>query len=81
MKFEIPKSHILRSTLCIDIVQRILRWERQKRYFGGKKGKILLKLFWMIFLLFKSQREMKTRENKKIIKLKFFFKISLLEIF
>ena len=35
----------------------------------------------MIFLLFKSQREMKTRENKKIIKLKFFFKISLLENF
>ena len=38
LKFEIPKIHILRPTLSIDMIQRVLQWERQqKRCFGRKK--------------------------------------------
>ena len=29
MEFEVPRSHILRPTLYADMVQRVLRWERQ----------------------------------------------------
>jgi hypothetical protein len=29
MKFEVPKRHISRLT---DVVQWVLRWEKQKRY-------------------------------------------------
>ena len=31
MEFEVPKRHILRPTLSIDMVKRVLRRERQKR--------------------------------------------------
>ena len=31
MNFEVPKRHILRSTLSTGMVKRILWWERQKR--------------------------------------------------
>jgi hypothetical protein len=33
------KRHILRPTSSNDIIQHVLRWERQKRYFGRRKGK------------------------------------------
>ena len=29
MEFKVPKRHILRPTLSINMVQRVLRWERQ----------------------------------------------------
>jgi hypothetical protein len=31
MKFEVPQRHILRPTLFTDMIQWVLRWERQKR--------------------------------------------------
>ena len=31
MEFEIPERHVLRPTLSTDMIQWILRWERQKR--------------------------------------------------
>ena len=31
MEFKVPKRHILRPTLSIDMVQHVLQWERQKR--------------------------------------------------
>ena len=31
MKFEVPKRHSLRFRIFIDMVQRVLRWERQIR--------------------------------------------------
>ena len=34
MEFEVLKRPILRSTLSTDMVQRVLWWERQKRYVG-----------------------------------------------
>ena len=37
MKFEAPKRNILKPTLSIDTVQRVLRWERQTMCYGRKK--------------------------------------------
>ena len=31
MEFEASKRHVLRLTLSPDVVQRVLRWERQRR--------------------------------------------------
>jgi len=31
MEFKVPKRHILRPALSTNMVQRVLRWERQKR--------------------------------------------------
>ena len=31
MEFKVPKRHLLGPTLSTDIVQRVLRWEKQKR--------------------------------------------------
>ena len=31
IEFEVPKSQLLGPTLSIDMVQRVLQWERQKR--------------------------------------------------
>jgi hypothetical protein len=31
MKFEVPKIYILKPTLSSDMVERVLRWERQKK--------------------------------------------------
>ena len=45
MKFEVPKRHIAGLTLFTDMVQRILRWEKQKRCSSRKrkeKGKALM---------------------------------------
>jgi hypothetical protein len=37
MEFEVLKRQIIRPTLSIDMVQRVLRWERQKRCSGRKE--------------------------------------------
>ena len=37
MEFEVPKRHILRPTLSTDMVQRVLQWERQKRFSSRKR--------------------------------------------
>ena len=39
MQFEVSKRHLLRPTLSIDMVQQVLRWERQKRCYYRKKRK------------------------------------------
>ena len=31
MESKVPKRHILRPTLSVDMVQRVLRWKRQKK--------------------------------------------------
>ena len=64
MEFEAPKRHILRPTLSTDMVQRVLRWERQKRSSSTKRqgsmtekccyNKILMIFFW-------EQEKMKTK--------------------
>ena len=54
---EVPKRHIiLRSTLAIDMVQRVLRWKRQKRCFSKKRQRPVEEKYCcnqtlMIFLL------------------------------
>jgi hypothetical protein len=37
LKFKAPKGHVLKPTLIIDMLQRVLWWERQKRCYGLKK--------------------------------------------
>ena len=37
MEVEVPKIQFSRLNKCIVMVQRILRWERQERWFGRKK--------------------------------------------
>ena len=50
MKIEVPKRHILRPTLFTDMVQRVLRWERQKRCSSRKKqGFMVENIARMIF--------------------------------
>ena len=39
MRFEVPKRCILRPTLSTDIVQHVLRWERQNKCYGRKKAR------------------------------------------
>ena len=71
MEFEVPKRHISRLALSIDMVQRVLRWERQKRCFDrkGTEGSMAEKCCYsinlMIFFLFwggRREDEDKTRE-------------------
>ena len=56
MEFKVPKIHILRPTLSFDMVQRVLRWERQRRCSSSKRqgpmvnkfcyNKVLMNLFF-----------------------------------
>ena len=39
MEFKVPKRHVLRPTLSTDMVQQVLRWERQKRCSNKKREK------------------------------------------
>ena len=39
MEFEVPKRHSLRPTTSIDMVQHVLRGERQKMCSGKKKAR------------------------------------------
>ena len=43
MEFEVPKRHILRPTLFIDMVQWVLRWERQNRCSSRKRDGLMAK--------------------------------------
>ena len=38
IEFEVPKRHILGSTLSIDMIQQVLWWERQKRCSSKEVG-------------------------------------------
>ena len=37
MKVEVPKIQLSRHNKCSDMVQRVLRWKRQKRRYGRKR--------------------------------------------
>jgi hypothetical protein len=39
MEFKVLKRHILRPILSTDMVQQVLRWERQKKCSDKKKAK------------------------------------------
>ena len=71
MEFEVPKRHILRPTLSIDMVQQALRWERQKRCFGRKRQGPMADCydkFWKIFFGGEIRwRQEKTREWSTLI--------------
>ena len=66
MEFEVPKRHILGPTLSIDMIQHVLRWERQKRCSNRKKQELMTDKYCYIKLLiiFPGKKEMKTRQDK-----------------
>ena len=46
MKVEVPKIQFLRPNKCIDMVQRVLQWEKQERWFGQWSGRFLGIIDW-----------------------------------
>ena len=76
MEFEVPKRHILRPTLSTDTVQRVSQWERQKRCSSRKRqGPMTKKYCYSKFLMnsFYGEEKMKTRDDKRMVKLDSFF--------
>ena len=70
MKFEVPKRHILRPTLSTDMVQRISRWERQKRCSSRKRQGPMAKKCCdsqKMTEFFLGEDKMKTREWSNLI--------------
>ena len=63
-KFEVPKRHILRPTLSIDMVQWVLRWEWKKRWSGrnGQGSMVENYCYNKIIMTFLGEEKMKTRE-------------------
>ena len=77
MEFEVPTRYFLRPTLSTDMVQQILWWERQKRCYGRKRqGPMAKKCCHSNSLIetFFGKEKTKTTEDKRMIKLEFFFK-------
>ena len=81
MEFKVPKRHISRPRLFIDMVQWILRWERQKRCSSRKRqGPIAEECCYnkilMIFYFFLGgvRVDEDKKEDKRIVKLEFIFK-------
>jgi hypothetical protein len=67
MEFEVPKRHNLRPTLFANMVQRVLQWERQKRCSRRKRqGPIAKECCYNYFF---QEEKMKTREDKRMVKL------------
>ena len=78
MEFEVPKRHILRPTLSIDMVQRVLRLERQKRCSSTKRQGPMAEERCYYDSLTKcllGEEQTKTRENMRMVKLEFFSKL------
>ena len=69
MEFEVPKRHILRPTLSIDMLQRILQWERQRSFSSWKRqgpwqrNVILIFLFLFFAKCFCSYKERMEEEE------------------
>ena len=61
MEFEVPKRHVLRPTLSTDMIQRVLRWERQKSCFDRKKQGLMAHNCCYIFFWGGEEEKMKTR--------------------
>ena len=79
MKFEVPKIRILRPLLSTVMVQHLLMWERRKRC-SSRKGRgpwkrnvVIINLEWNYF----GEEKMKTRGEKRMVKLWMFFKPAL----
>ena len=78
MKFEVHKRHILRPTLSTDMVQRVLQWEKQKRCSSIKRQGPMAKkccfnqIFMILFYFILEEEKMKTKEDKRMVKLCFF---------
>ena len=46
MEFEVPKRHVSKPTLSIDMIQKVLRWERQNKYFGRTRQGLMVKKYY-----------------------------------
>ena len=76
MKFEVPRRRILRPTLSIDMVQRVLQWERQKRCSSSKRQGPMAKkycynkILMIFFLRTRRWRQEKSKEwsNLNVLK-------------
>ena len=76
MEFKVPQRQILRPTLSTNMVQRVLRWERQKRCPGRKRQWPMTKkcnysdyYYYIIIILFylEGGDKMMTREWSNLI--------------
>ena len=70
MEFEIPNRHILRPTSSVDMIQRVLRWERQKRCYGRKNSRAHDRENCSIQILihsFGGEEKMKTKEWSNLV--------------
>jgi hypothetical protein len=65
MEFEVFKINILRPTLSIDMVQRVLQWERQKRCFGRERQGHMAWIYFFSKIFMNFLREVKTIEDKR----------------
>jgi hypothetical protein len=68
MDFKVPQRPILRPTSSIDMVQRVLRWERQKRCYGRKRqGHMAKKYYYNKTLMnfFMKRRQRQEKEKRK----------------
>ena len=71
MTFEAPKRHIFRPTLSTDMVQQVLRWERQKRFSSRKRQSPSHKTF-VIMNFSLGKRRWRQEKTKKWSNLIFF---------
>ena len=76
MEFEVPKRHILRSTLSTVMVQRVLRWEGERgalveKSKGPWHSNIVTLIFWWNF--FWGKRRWRQENTKECSNLNLFF--------
>ena len=66
MEFKVPKKHILGPTLSTNMVQRVLRWERQKKCYGRKKQGLMAETYYYIFFneILLGEEKMKIKKTK-----------------
>jgi hypothetical protein len=83
MESKVLNRHILRPTLSTDMIQRVLRWEKQKRCSRRKRqGPMVRKSCYnKILLNFFRGREDEDKRKQRMVKLEFFSKLLFLEIF
>ena len=76
MEFEVPKWPNFKPTLSTLMVQWVLQWEKQKRCSNSKRQGCMAKKCWYNHFfgwnLFWGEEKMKTREDKRMVKLDFF---------
>ena len=67
MEFEVPKRHILRPTLSTNMVQQVLRWERQKGWSSRRKARGPWQTNVVILMIFFGKEKTNTREWSNLI--------------